>query len=291
MTWVVPAVACAVSYALSGAWQKAALADVHPRVIPFAIFAGGLPVFAVLVVMGGAPARLEPGFARVLAASIALNFLAYHLYARAIRISPLSLTVPFLAFTPLFMPVTSYLTLGAREVPGAQGLCGIALVVGGAYLLNAGRIRAGALAPIRAIANERGSLYMLGVALIWSVTSNLDKMGIERSSRDFWFLAVHVGYAAAFAVGLAPSGRKAFSDLGRAPLRLLALGLISAFTLVFQGTALLLARAPYVIATKRAGLLFSILIGCYYFREGRLTERLPGGALMAAGAALVLTAP
>ncbi len=292
--WVAPAVLCAVFYALSGAWQKGWLPTARERVIVFAMFAGGLPVFAVLWAASGASlAGFDTApFLRALAGGCAINFVAYQIYVKAIRLSPLSLTIPFLAFTPIFMPLTSWLILGAAEVPGPQGLAGIVLVVAGAYLLHAGKVRgAGLLAPLRAIARERGSLLMLGVAFVWSFTANLDKMGIVASSRDLYFLAVHAVMVAAFGATLALSPERSgnWRNVRASFAPLAVLGLLAAATLIFQGTALVRTRAPYVIAVKRSGLLLSVLIGCLYFREGALRDRLLGGAVMAAGAALVLT--
>ena len=55
------------------------------------------------------------------------------LYMKAIRRSPLSLTLPYLAFTPVFNTVTGYVLLG--ETVTLQGFSGIALVVSGAQLI------------------------------------------------------------------------------------------------------------------------------------------------------------
>ena len=56
------------------------------------------------------------------------------LYMRAIRESPLSLTLPYLAFTPVFNILTGYIFLG--EQVSSAGMAGIVLVVCGAWLLN-----------------------------------------------------------------------------------------------------------------------------------------------------------
>ena len=60
--------------------------------------------------------------------------LALFCYLKAIQVSPLGLTMPFLAFTPLFVIGTAWLFLG--EVPSAAGVGGVVLVVAGAYALN-----------------------------------------------------------------------------------------------------------------------------------------------------------
>jgi drug/metabolite transporter (DMT)-like permease len=54
------------------------------------------------------------------------NGLAFLLYTKAIKVSALSVTVPYLAFTPAFAVVSGFLFLD--ELPGSW-LCGAALIV------------------------------------------------------------------------------------------------------------------------------------------------------------------
>jgi drug/metabolite transporter (DMT)-like permease len=288
--WILPAVACATCYALSSAWQKAALPEVHARLIPFAIFAGGVPVFAVLIAREPAPLALRAGFWQPFACGLAINFFAYQLYARAIRASPISLTIPFLAFTPIVMPLTSWLIIGRQEVPGPAGVAGDVLVGVGAFLLHGRSLRDGPLAPLRAIAREPGTRLMLIVAACWTITANCDKAAVTASSSATYFFLLHVAFTLLFGLTLIPVRRVALRDLRGAAGRLLVLGLLCGATLAFQGVAYTRTRAPSVIAIKRSGLLISILIGCLGFKEGPLRERLPAGALMAGGAALVILA-
>ncbi len=105
-----------------------------------------------------------------------LNVLATILYMKAIKQSDLSITIPMIAFTPIFLLITSPLLVG--EFPNAFGLIGIILGVVGAYMLNIKEIRNGYLAPFRALLKEPGPKLMLAVAFIWSITSNYDKIGV-----------------------------------------------------------------------------------------------------------------
>ena len=50
--------------------------------------------------------------------------------------SPLSLTVPYLAFTPVLLIFTSYILLG--ETLAAQGIAGVMVVTLGGYFLQSG---------------------------------------------------------------------------------------------------------------------------------------------------------
>ena len=69
---------------------------------------------------------LDTTFFSATAIAIPIDIIALILYQRAIKISPLSLTLPFLAFTPVFVVVTSFVLL--KEIPDINSLVGIVLV-------------------------------------------------------------------------------------------------------------------------------------------------------------------
>lgn len=56
------------------------------------------------------------------------------MYQKALQLSPLSLTIPYLSFTPAILVITAYFLLG--EEPSASGLVGVAVVALGGYLLS-----------------------------------------------------------------------------------------------------------------------------------------------------------
>jgi drug/metabolite transporter (DMT)-like permease len=120
---------------------------------------------------------LSPVFWGWIAIALPLELLAMWLYMQAIRSSPLSLTLPYLAFTPAFNTLTGYVVLG--ETITWSGFSGILLIVFGAWLLNVNPAQNGSglniLAPFRTITQERGSRLMLIVAAIYSLTSVTSK--------------------------------------------------------------------------------------------------------------------
>ena len=80
------------------------------------------------------------GDARLLSigvASAALKAGTSLLYQRAMQLSPVSLSVPYLAFTPMLLLVTSYFLLGER--PSWRGVLGVVVMTAGAYGLNGAR--------------------------------------------------------------------------------------------------------------------------------------------------------
>jgi drug/metabolite transporter (DMT)-like permease len=60
--------------------------------------------------------------------------LAFWFICQAIRVSPLSLAVPYLGFAPVFMIATGYLFLD--EIPNLWGVSAIITTCVGGYILN-----------------------------------------------------------------------------------------------------------------------------------------------------------
>ena len=124
--------------------------------------------------------------------ALPLEVLAVFMYIKALRLSPMSLTLPFLSLTPVFLILFSYLILD--EPVSLQGGTGIILVSAGGYLLHIHTLRRGVLEPVKAVLREKGSLFMMGVAFIYSFTSSLGKVAVVHSSPLFfgstYFIAV-----------------------------------------------------------------------------------------------------
>jgi drug/metabolite transporter (DMT)-like permease len=227
-----------------------------------------------------------PAFWGWIAVLIPLEFLGMLLYLAAIRDSPLALTVPYLAFTPAFMVLTGYLVLG--EQLSVRGLAGIALIVIGAYSLNAEHWRGGWLAPLRAIAHERGSRFMLGAAAVYSLTSVMGKAAMQHVPPVFFgpFYFLMLGLAAPLVLAADRPAR--LTALWRRPRAHLLIGLLASAMVVTHFLALAQVEAAYMIAVKRSSLLFGIVYGALLFGEQRLRQHLAAGALMVAGVTLLL---
>lgn len=255
-------------YVVAWAWRLLALPFLLPLLWIFEVRWPG-PVFWPALLAGGG-----------------LNILTAILYMKAIKASDLSLTVPLVTFTPLFLLVTSPLMLD--ETPGPAGMVGVILIVAGSYLLNIKERRRGLLAPLKALLGEPGPRLMLAVALIWSVTANIDKIGVQASTPLTWAIAVN----AFIAVGMLPLVLWRWR-VGRASralpwAALLPVGLCGGLTTLCQMTAISLTLVPYVIAVKRLSILFSSLAGHLFFGEKGLRERLSGSLLMLAGVVLII---
>lgn len=231
---------------------------------------------------GGVP-DAPPTFYAVVAATAVINLVTTLMYLHAVRASPLSLTIPYLAFTPALLLVTAWLVLG--EKPSPQGVAGVLLVTVGAYILPGGTSWR---APLAAIAREPGSRLMLTVALIWAVSAALDKLGVGLASGAYYGGLVF-GLSSLMTLGYTAVRRP--DDLRAArPLAgwLIVAAAVSAAALWAQFESYASLPVSYTIAIKRAGMIGSVVIGWRWFGEKDLRQRLGGAVIMVAGVAMIV---
>ncbi|MGB5718217.1 MAG: DMT family transporter [Gammaproteobacteria bacterium] len=223
--------------------------------------------------------------------SLPLELIAMWLYMLAIRDSPLSLTLPYLAFTPVFNTLTGYLLLG--ETVSRSGFAGILLVVLGAWLLNLkaiqGRTGLNVLAPFRAITRERGSRLMLVVAAIYSLTSVTSKAAMLQVTPGFFGAFYFVLLGTASVLLFASRDVSSWRALGRHRVAHLGIGLFMAAMVVAHFYAIAHIEVAYMVAVKRTSLLFGLLYGAWLFGETGLRKNLLAGVLMVLGVFLIVS--
>ena len=132
--------------------------------------------FLALVVLGLSLPELSAPFWFIVAAMLPLEAAALLLYMQALRVCHLSLCVPFLAFTPVFLIFTGWLVLGERL--SRWGIASTVLIALGSYILVLGadgNAKTGLLGPLKALAQERGARLMLLAAAIYSLSAALYK--------------------------------------------------------------------------------------------------------------------
>jgi drug/metabolite transporter (DMT)-like permease len=283
--WFALALTCSLFNALQGAYGKRILDRIHPAVLTWAMFAYDLPIMALVLAIDGIPV-IRPGFWPALAVTLTINLIAVTLYIQAIKLSPLSLTIPLLAFTPIFLVLTAFIVLGER--PTALGLVGILFIVLGAYFLGMeGRFRH-VLDPLRHLTRERGSLLMLTVALLWGGSAAADKAALLNSSPIFFVFAFYLLYTLLY---LPILRWRAGPDVGQVTRRAPALflfALLGGIMIISQMMAARMTLVSYVIAIKRAGMIFSIFLGYLFFGERHLGWRLGAAVLMVIGVCCLL---
>lgn len=281
------AVGAAFFQSLNDVFAKKGTEKVNEYVLGWGTRFLSLPLILPILAVTGIP-LLESGFWMTALAKAALAVLATIMYIRALKHSDISVTVPMIAFTPLFLLITSPIMVG--EFPSPVGVVGVVLLAAGAYLMEVEKRVDGVLAPFRALLERRGPRIMLGVAVLYSITSNLDKIGVLQSSPLFWVVSTNTLTAVFLVPVLLYGAETELDQLPRYWKAIGAVGLFKALTMVTQMVALQFTLVTYVIALKRTSILMSVGWGHALFQDENIGQRLAAAALMVAGAIVILSA-
>lgn len=216
--------------------------------------------------------------------SMVMNAVANVLFMQSVRLSPLSRTVPFLSLTPVFSALVAIPLLG--EVPGPMHWGGIMLVVAGALTLNSDL----STSWWKSVLHEKGAPFMIGVALLWSLSTALDKRALPHAAPASHAFLLSLGGGAILLTWLFVRGTLGeLRELRQAPKGLLAamVGFAGA-AVAFQMTALLFLWVAVLETLKRAfGVLGSIVFGRVFFIEPITPRAVVAASLMVAGTTLL----
>jgi drug/metabolite transporter (DMT)-like permease len=229
-----------------------------------------------------------PTFLIYLTLDVALITCVMWLYFRALQISPLSLSVPFLAFTPVFLIPSGFVMLG--ELPPPLKLLGVVLIVAGSLAMHRKLFAVGWLAPVKAVIQEKGSRYMLMVSFIFSITNPLDKKLVVMSDVFTEAFSYGLGLCIAFFVWGKWQGAD-FRAAARGNGKWISLaGLLDAVSLLFQLGSYAYIAVVITVSIKRAGIILSVLAGWLFFREREITDKVIAASVMFCGV-LILYLP
>jgi uncharacterized membrane protein len=241
-------------------------------------------IFIPLLIMTSSLRPVSPSFWPALVATCILNVIAAFLFVQAVRHSDLSLVLPIVTLTPIFLLITSPLILG--EFPKPLGLLGIIFTVAGSYVLNFSKRKAGILKPLTSTVKHKGPRSMLLVAFIWSISANLDKMALNNSNPILFAFSSAVGMVILLSIIMVYS-KISFKRIFRNFSSLAPIGLSSGLSMLFQVFALSLTIVPNVISIKRTSAIFGVFWGKLFFKEENIKERLAGAAIMVLGVVLI----
>jgi drug/metabolite transporter (DMT)-like permease len=265
--------------------------------------------FFLLVAAGvrGIP-DLGPDFLTSVAATSAINVAGTTLIFRALKTTDISLAVPMLCFTPLFLILTAAVMLG--EMPSAIGMAGIFVIVSGSYILNTAAEHERLSDPFRAMFSHPGILSMLAVAFLYAISTGFDKLVVLNSDPVFGsgvvFGVLGSAFLFIFLVRQRGGSRQSLSGAAGGPpcsvnpranrvhdivIAGVAIGCIVTVEAVAINEAYLLQIVPYVIAIKRLSIVLTVLYGTIVIREEEIGRRVAGAGLMVGGAILILLFP
>jgi len=202
----------------------------------------------------------------------------------ALSRSDLSLCVPMIAFTPVFLLVVGPLMTG--HSPSAYAIAGTFLVAGGCYLLNIADLKEGLLGPVKALGRDKGVRMMLVLSLVWAVSAAIDLRAVREYGLSFWATVELLAIAILFLpIVIAKKGIQGMTPAGWRYLACVGLG--NALSFGPYLLALSSTHALYVVCLKRCNIFFALIIGKMFFGEDSLRGRLLGAIIMFVGVSLI----
>ncbi len=200
----------------------------------------------------------------------------------------MSMCIPFMAFTPVFLIPMGYIVVG--ELPSSVKLVGVCLIVVGSLVMHRRLFAEGWTAPVRAVIREKGSRYILLVAFILSLTNPIEKRLILMSDPITQAFAYGLGLCVFFAL-LAWKRRADCRVVLRdaAGWTVLA-GVMDAAALLLQLFTFSYLAVVITISIKRAGIVLAVLAGWLIFREREIADKLIAASVMLGGV-LILYLP
>lgn len=278
--WFFLAVICALSLATADALTKKYFSGFEPCEMALARLLYTLPW--LFVVFCFIPWKMpEPEFWIWTGIGVPLEVAAILMYVKALKVSPLSLTLPFISFTPAFVILTGFILLGERI--NFSGASGIVLVVVGSYIMNISSAGKGLTEPFKAMAREQGSMLMAMVSFIYSITGVSGKKAMQYSDPLFFGITYFTMIAISLAV-IFPFIRTERVSVFKKQLGPgLMTGFFSATMIISHMLAISRVEAAYMIAIKRTSAIFAVLYGAFLFKETNISERLAGAFVMLCG--------
>ena len=259
------------------------LKGVNNSIVVWVHYAFALPFLFILLYLNY-PQQISSDVYWIAALNGALLIIPTYMLIKALQISKLSVSLPMLSLTPLFLVMLSYFML--KEMPTNAGFIGIILIVVGAYIANI-KNRKGFFEPFKSLFTVKGSLYVIIVAFLWSITANLFKMGIIASNAIFFTVLVYLFISLVMLPLFFIKFNEKLNQLKINFKTLLFFGISSAFMIATASYAMASAIVPYVISLKRSSLIFSIFTGYFFFKEKNIRNSLIGTVIMLIGGVLI----
>jgi drug/metabolite transporter (DMT)-like permease len=255
-------------------FSRKSIAHVSATQRAFALAFGSLLVAILYLAIIGIPV-IQPRFWMIVSIQAVLLTIAFVLRMRALAGAALSKVLPIMQLQLVFLLVTN--PLMTNDSVKFMGWVGVLLTAVGIYSSQFTKDHDSAtdlLTPFKEIWKP-GMREMLFVTIIFSVTSNLDKLAIQSSSGSFYLVVIY-SFIAVLLMGMmrfnvassSATFRTAMSE-SLAP-KMLAGGFAQGVTLIGQVIALTLAPVPFVIAFKQLSVGVGSLWGLFARKDRRI---------------------
>lgn len=282
--WILLGLFSAFSDASKNVLAKHNTKSFDSLVISWAWVTYSLIILIPIMILKGIPS-LDGIFWLALSARTALDVMAIILYVNALKRTDLSLSLPMLALTPLFLLFTG-LAIN-QEFPKPLGLIGVGAIVLGTYLLNFKKNEK-FYQPFLAIYQNKGAFMMFCVAIIWGLTGSLHKLAILHSDPYFYTAFGALVLALIFTPLAIWSNKQDFMRALRPENlpKIVPVGILDGLTVLSQMIGQSIALTVFIISLKRTSIIFSTILGWLLFKEP-IKQRVIPICLMVAGVILI----
>jgi len=278
------AILTGVFFGLQGIFGKVISTKLPPLLGAWANFTFALPLLLVYLIFQGIPTIDWWNFSWATILSFSINFFAWYLFFKSFHRTPLSQTMPFTAFTPLFLIPVAYLLIG--ELPSIQGVLGILLIFVGGFTIHMQSIDI--FSFFKNLKHATGTWLILIIAFLWSITASAEKIAILSSSQAFYGAVITLLLSLSYLPLVLRNFSRNYRLVQKFWPQLLFLGLISGLMIIFQFTALKYLLVSYVISFKRAGIIISVLAGIVIYKEENAIKNLIATFIMILGVYLIM---
>jgi drug/metabolite transporter (DMT)-like permease len=285
MAWFALSILGALFAATYYASIKRLLKDIDQYVLAAGAFLSCFLVLFLVSIIKGMP-EIGSAFYISVLGTVIINVIGVTFFHRILRVTDLSLVMPMIAFTPLFLILTSYIFL--KETPTIFGAAGISLVVVGSYVLNSNKRKTHFLDPFKEIFRNKITFYVLIIAFLYSISVNFDKLVVLNSDPIFGSSIVYLLLGISFLVISSVKSREKKVMYRKNIPKFLLLGLALALVAITINTAYTMQIASYVISLKRLSILFSVFYGGLIFKEKNIPKRGLAALIMLAGTIFII---
>jgi transporter family protein len=292
--------------------NKRLLRVTRPAQVAWAVNAASLPLLGLGTLLltqcrlaGGtltcawqAP-QVDALFALGLLGAALLNGAATLLSTHALADADASLVSPLLTFNPAVTLIVAWLALG--ETPGVRQAMGVAVILLGAYVLEASALRGGLAAPLRTLLRRPGTVLAVLASALWGITTVLEKLAIEHvqpHSGPLVALASTLLLVAFLTPGAlvprrgatapaADTGPGGLGKLRSERATVVTAALLAGLAPLFGFSAIAVGLVGYVTALFKLSAVLTVVWGWLFLKEGSVRQRFVGALVMVVGGVLV----
>lgn len=290
MLWAVFSLGSGIFASLQGAYSKKGLISeqFHDWTIMLVRFIYVLPLFILFWVFEKMPRTItSPSlFALIILILIILEVASQWTFHQSIKISSLSLVMPFQNLTPLFIIPINFLIF--HKLPSTMGFMGILISTMGLFLLFKKQPK---LPQNKKGDNKKlgGVGLMIITSVLWALTTTLQKIGIQFAGVSL-FGVLYIGGVVILMLiyhWVKRISLRSFFEMKNFHV-FLPIGIFAGLSTLTQYLALPLANPAYVNALKRTGNVTNIFWDRSFFGESISIWYITGNILAILGAVLLV---